>query len=170
MCSSDCNNLANISFTRPRVSPIFLTRLHETTRPGSFFSMYLYTISTFINFINFVVTSVSKKKTWTNHNSTGKSLSEALLFAEHGENMLCTKIVPNVRNNFCTQHCLPRFKLGIFMYQTCNSMNNLSSYCGLLVSWCEYNRFWQRFTCTYYVYTIWTLFSPLFANFQTCLK
>ena len=34
----------------------------------------------------------------------GKSLSEALLFAEHGENMLCTKIVLNVRNNFCTQH------------------------------------------------------------------
>ena len=31
--------------------------------------------------------------------STGKSLSEALLFAEHGENMLCTKIVLNVRNN-----------------------------------------------------------------------
>ena len=28
---------------------------------------------------------------------TGKSLSEALLFAEHGENMLCTKIVPNVK-------------------------------------------------------------------------
>ena len=34
--------------------------------------------------------------------STGKSLSESLLFAEHGENMLCTKIVLNVRNNFCT--------------------------------------------------------------------
>ena len=32
---------------------------------------------------------------------TGKSLSEALLFAEQGENMLCTKIVLNVRNNFC---------------------------------------------------------------------
>ena len=30
---------------------------------------------------------------------TGKSLSEALLFAEHGENMLCTKIVLNVRNS-----------------------------------------------------------------------
>ena len=29
--------------------------------------------------------------------STGKSLSEALLFAEHGENMLCTKIVLNVK-------------------------------------------------------------------------
>ena len=47
---------------------------------------------------------------------TGKSLSEALLFSEHGENMLCTKIVLNVRNNFCTQHVLPRFELGIFMY------------------------------------------------------
>ena len=33
----------------------------------------------------------------------GKSLSEALLFAEHGENMLCTKIDLNVRNNFCAQ-------------------------------------------------------------------
>ena len=37
-----------------------------------------------------------------------KSLSEALLFAEHGENMLCTKIVLNVKNNFCTQHVLPK--------------------------------------------------------------
>ena len=45
--------------------------------------------------------------------STGKSLSEALLFAEHGENMMCTKIVLNVRNNFCTQHVLPRFELVI---------------------------------------------------------
>ena len=49
--------------------------------------------------------------------------------SEHGENMLCTKIVLNVRNNFCTQHNLPRFELGIFMY--C-SMNNLSSYCWLV--------------------------------------
>ena len=47
---------------------------------------------------------------------TGKSLSGALLFAEYGENMLCTKIVLNVRNNFCTQPVLPRFELGIFMY------------------------------------------------------
>ena len=47
---------------------------------------------------------------------TGKSLSESLLFAEHGENMLCTKVVLNARNNFCTQHVLPRFELGIFMY------------------------------------------------------
>ena len=48
--------------------------------------------------------------------STGKSLSEALLFAEHGDNMLCTKIDLNVRNNFFTQHVLPSFELGIFMY------------------------------------------------------
>ena len=47
---------------------------------------------------------------------TGKSLSETLLFAEDGENMLCTTIVLNVRNNFCTQHVFPRFELGIFMY------------------------------------------------------
>ena len=58
---------------------------------------------------------------------TGKSLSEALLFAEHGENMLCTKIVVNVRNDFCTQHILPRFELGIFMYL----LNNLPC-CGLV--------------------------------------
>ena len=41
--------------------------------------------------------------------STGKSLSEALLFGEHWENMLCTEIVPNVKNNFCIQHVLPMF-------------------------------------------------------------
>ncbi len=42
---------------------------------------------------------------------TGKSLSEALLFAEHGENMLCTKIGLNVSNNV-----FPWLELGIFMY------------------------------------------------------
>ena len=41
--------------------------------------------------------------------STGKSLSEALLFGEHGENMLCTEVVLSVKNNFCTQHVLPMF-------------------------------------------------------------
>ena len=46
--------------------------------------------------------------------------------------MLCTKIVLNVRNNFCTQHVLPRFELGIFMHWACCSMNNLLSYCGLV--------------------------------------
>ena len=59
-------------------------------------------------------------------------MSEALLFAEHGENMLCTKIVLNVRNNFCTQHVLPMFEPGIFMPWTCNSIQWMSSYCGLV--------------------------------------
>jgi hypothetical protein len=63
---------------------------------------------------------------------TGKSLSEVLLFAKHGENMLCTKIVLTVRNNFCTHYVLPRFELGILMYWTCNSMNSLLSYYGLV--------------------------------------
>jgi len=40
-----------------------------------------------------------------------KYSTEALLFAEHGENMLCTKIVLNIRNNFCTQHVLPGLSL-----------------------------------------------------------
>ena len=40
---------------------------------------------------------------------TVKSFSEVLLFAEHVENMFCTKIVLDVRNNFCTQYVLPRF-------------------------------------------------------------
>ena len=59
--------------------------------------------------------SKKSKEPFINDISTGKSLSEALLFAEHGENMLCTKIVLNVRHNFCTQYVLPRFELGIFM-------------------------------------------------------
>ena len=61
-------------------------------------------------------------------------MSESLLFAKHGENMLYTKIVLIVRNNFFTQHVLPSFELGIFMYLTCNAMNNLLSYCGLVDS------------------------------------
>ena len=38
-------------------------------------------------------------------------------------------------------------ELVIFMYWTRNSMNNLSSYCGLR-SWCKNKCFSQRFTCT----------------------
>ena len=81
---------------------------------------------------------------------TGKSLSEAFLFAEHGENMLRTKIILNVRNNFCAQHVLPRFELEIFMYWICNSMNNLSSYSN---RWCKNKSFWQRFTYMYDILT-----------------
>ena len=42
---------------------------------------------------------------------TGQSLSEAVLLAEHGENMFGTKIVLNVKNNFCTQHVSPGLSL-----------------------------------------------------------
>ena len=38
---------------------------------------------------------------------TGKSLSEAFLFGEHGEIMLCTEIILNVKNNFCNTTCSP---------------------------------------------------------------
>ena len=41
------------------------------------------------------------------------NLCQKLFFLQ---NMLCTKIVLNIRNNFCTQHVLPRFELEIFMY------------------------------------------------------
>ena len=43
---------------------------------------------------------------------TGKSLSEALLL----QNTRRTCCVLNVRSNFCAQHVLPRFELGIFKY------------------------------------------------------
>ena len=41
-----------------------------------------------------------------NEENTGKSLSEALLFFLHGENIMCTKFALNFRNNFSTQHVL----------------------------------------------------------------
>ena len=73
--------------------------------------------------------------------------SEALLFAKHGENMLCTEIVLNVKKQFlytaCSLHVL---NLDFSCtYWTCNSMNNQLS---LWVSWCKNKSFWQRFTCT----------------------
>ena len=72
---------------------------------------------------------------------TGKSLSEALILHQlthnmttdflflfwHSEQLVCTT---------CSTHVLPMFspcsELGIFMYWTGNSMNNLLSYCGLV--------------------------------------
>ena len=63
----------------------------------------------------------------TLHN-TGKSLSEVLIFAEHGRTCCVHKFfwmskTISVHNMFS-----PCSELGIFMYWTCNSMNNLSSY------------------------------------------
>ena len=74
---------------------------------------------------------------------TGKSLSEALLFAEHGENMLCTKIVLNVRNNFCSP------QVWAWKFHVLNFSFNEQSAVLLWVSWCKNKSFWQRFTCMY---------------------
>ena len=41
------------------------------------------------------------------HICTGKSLSEALIFAEHGKNMLCTKIF-KFQKQFLYTTCSPR--------------------------------------------------------------
>ena len=74
-------------------------------------------VSEFMNKITEPVQTTTKKEQSPEKKQkpfTGKSLSEALLFAEHGENMLCTKIVLNVRNNFCTQHFLLKYDLWNF--------------------------------------------------------
>ena len=89
----------------------------------------------------------AKTKTVQIFSDTGRSFSDALLFPEHRKSMLCTKIVLNVRNNFCTQNVLLRFELGIFMCWTWNLMNNLSSYCGLVDAKIRSSDK-DRFTCT----------------------
>ena len=73
---------------------------------------------------------------------TGKSLSEALFFfAEHGENILCTKIVLNVSNNFCTQHVLSS-------EFSCTDLLIQWTICWHIVGLLIKNKsFWQRFTC-----------------------
>ena len=70
---------------------------------------------------------VTQKSELKNKCITGKPVSEALIFAEHRENTLCTYIVLNVKNNFCTQHVLP-----MFWAWNCHVLNNLLSYCGLV--------------------------------------
>ena len=79
------------------------------------------------------LTLVNKIGDKTEFTITGKSLSEALIFAstnpqyedrlfielkvqymiipssEYGQNMLCTENVFDIQNNFCTQYVLPMF-------------------------------------------------------------
>ena len=98
---------------RANLNPDIWLQLRSFTMRASLFRLY-----------------IKKKKIFKK--GTGKSLSEALLFAKHVENMLCTKFFLNVGNNLCTQHVFPRFELGLFTYWTCNSMNNLWSYCRLV--------------------------------------
>jgi hypothetical protein len=86
---------------------------------------------------------------------TDKSLSEALIFSSiwrqivhwitssvhencklrtWGEHVVYTNCFCfDIQKNLCTQHVFsPCYELGIFMYWTGNSMNNLLSYCGLV--------------------------------------
>ena len=60
------------------------------------------------------------------------NLCQKLFFCRTRGEHVVYKNCSECQNNFCPQHDLPRFKLGIFMYWTFNSMNNLSSYCGLV--------------------------------------
>ena len=75
---------------------------------------------------------------------TGKSLSEALLFAKHGKNMLCTKIVLNVRN---TVHNM--FSQGLSFEFSCLELVIQWTIVILWVSWCKNKCFWKRFTCIF---------------------
>ena len=61
---------------------------------------------------------------------TGKCLSEALLFAENGAHMLCTKLFG--MSETISVHNSPGLSLEFLCIVFMNSMNNLSSYCGLV--------------------------------------
>ena len=68
--------------------------------------------------------------------------------SEHGENMLCAKIVLNAKtkkNIWVPIIFSPCSELVVFMYWAGKLMDNLLSYCGLVVA---KKSFWQRFTCT----------------------
>ena len=78
-------------------------------------------------------TKIDNTVSFIRRENTGKSLSEALIFAstnpqyddrllielqvqymkipnsEHGKNMLCIEIVFEIQNNLCTEHVLPVF-------------------------------------------------------------
>ena len=82
---------------------------------GVFQNIYIYLFyNTYFGLLKYELNILTEKKVcFCDIQSTGKSLSKALRFVEHGEIMLCTKIVLNIGNNFCTQHVS---ELGIFMY------------------------------------------------------
>ena len=101
--------------------------------------------------------------------SKGKFLSEALILASTnpqydnrlfielqvqymkipssnlGRTCYVQKLFLTFRTIFVHNMFSPCSELGIFMYWTCNSMNNLWSYCGLVDA--KNKSFWQRFTC-----------------------
>ena len=68
--------------------------------------------------------------------------------SEHQENMLCTKIVLNVKTKtkLCTQYVLLMFWACSF--HLLNWKFNRQSFVILWVSYCKNKCFWKRFTCT----------------------
>jgi len=107
-----------------------------------FFSVYIFKNSLSWN-LQFSVSA--NMNSFKKEGTFGKSLSEALIFAENGENMLCTLIVLNVKINFRTQHVLPMF--WAWNFHVLNLYFNEQYIVILWVSWYKNKSFWQRFTC-----------------------
>ena len=88
---------------------------------------FTFTLFSKNKIINLTWLSWRKKRILSKWSDMQVNLCQKPLFLQ---NMLCTKIVLetiSVHNMFS-----PCSELGIFMYWTCNSMNNMSSYCGLV--------------------------------------
>ena len=115
-----------------------LTKPHQCTLKReilSFFHTFLFMVAMLIGAYLFVSLKTSMTgfyKSFTFEYRSNRMRRMCLIQVNLCQNLFFLKIVLNVRNNFCTQHVLPRFELGIFMYWTCKSMNNLSWYCGLV--------------------------------------
>ena len=58
------------------------------------------------------------------------NLCQQLFFLQNMEGTCCVQKLFWMSETISVHNI--RFELGIFMYWTCNSMNNLSSYCGLV--------------------------------------
>ena len=86
---------------------------------------------------NFYTESWSPAEIWTT-GSTDRHDANLLKFFHATFRRFCRtceKRRPDDREDFKRSKwlfVLPRFELGIFMHWTCNSMNNLSSYCELV--------------------------------------
>ena len=99
----------HLDFNCKYVQKSLLVIFHYVTLVTRFYRLYHFFSIDMLNCIIFArmvkcrskgIRIKSSSKQIEKYIGTGKSLSEALLFAEHGENMLCTKIVLTVRNHF----------------------------------------------------------------------
>ena len=102
------------------------------------------------NFSNVSFSSVSLFQIDTMSCSTGKSLSEVLLLAEHVVYKNCSECQKQFLYNMLSPGVIPRFELGIYMYWTRII---------LWVSWCKNKTFRQRFTCNSDVWSFNNVFT-----------